>query len=293
VRRRVDWGVSIRHLATALCLHHNPRRLYFAVASTYIGFFDASGKENDPLVMYVSGFISTEQKWRKFEAQWKALLTRYGISGPFHCAKYVAGNGLEYRQFRDDPTRDAFEARAIAIIKRNTLKPFSMGLVLPDYWKTVATYKLPQAEERPYSFCALQGLYRIITWMGKRDRSRRSRLSPRLRPGMFHLVYEDGDDGQDLFSNAVHAEIGLRPNFLPKTACVPFQAADILAWRHARLMKDLRRVEAGGERPRREFFDGLFDQLPHTDTCGYSDEPKLSEYCEAQGYERRAPKCRR
>jgi hypothetical protein len=246
--------------------------------STYVGYFDASGKPNDPLVLYVSGFMSTEKKWLKFEKQWWALLNAYGITGPFHTAQYVACNGPDYAQFKkNDPLRDAFEKQAIAIVKQHTLKPFSHGLVLSDYWDMVARYTLPFGFERPYSFCAMQGFYATVKWLRKK----------KLRIGeLVHLVYEDGDDDRDLFSDAMYREVGVRPNFLPKNQCVPFQAADILAWRHARLMKDLTKVESGGTRPRREFFPALFRQLPH-DSCGFYDRTVLHGYCEKQGYTKR------
>src|SRR6266705_640883 len=120
----------IRHLAWALWLNHNPARRYLIVFTTYAGFFDASGKKRDP-VLYVSGFISTEEKWLRFEKQWKALLRQFGIKGMFHTSDYVRGAGEDYRQFlNDDVRRIAFETKAVTIIKHNTLKPFSYGIMI-------------------------------------------------------------------------------------------------------------------------------------------------------------------
>src|SRR5206468_1768076 len=130
-----------------------------AVATTYAGFFDASGKPQDP-VLYVSGFVSTEKKWLRFEKEWRALLSRFGIKGLFHTSEYVRGVGEDYKHFiRNDARRIEFEAKAVSIIKRNTLKPFSYGVILADHRAIAARYVLPFGFERPYSFCGLQSVY--------------------------------------------------------------------------------------------------------------------------------------
>jgi hypothetical protein len=52
------------------------------------------------------------------------------------------------------------------------------------------------------------------------------------------VVFEDGDDHRSTFSDAMLKEIGQRP-ILEKKENFPaqFAAADILAWRHSRLLK--------------------------------------------------------
>src|SRR6266566_4118790 len=242
VKAKAETAYSpIRHLAWALWLNHNPARCYLTVATTFAGFFDASGKPQDP-VLYVSGFLSTEKKWLRFEKEWRALLNHFEIKGLFHTADYVRGVGDDYRQFlHNDERRIEFERKAIAIIKRNTLKPFSYGIILADHREMVARYELPYGFERPYSFCGLQGVYWIVLWMKKKK----------------GLSLED----------KVH----------------PFSAADILAWRHARLIRE---HEAQAPRPRREFFGGLFKQLPH-DSCGFYNRRVLISFCEEKSFPRR------
>ena len=265
----------IRHLAWALWLNHNPARCYLTVATTFAGFFDASGKPQDP-VLYVSGFLSTEKKWLRFEKEWRALLNHFEIKGLFHTADYVRGVGDDYRQFlHNDERRIEFERKAIAIIKRNTLKPFSYGIILADHREMVARYELPYGFERPYSFCGLQGVYWIVLWMKKK---KGLSLEDKV-----HLIYEDGDEDRGRFSDAMRRDFGVRPNFLPKDKVHPFSAADILAWRHARLIRE---HEAQAPRPRREFFGGLFKQLPH-DSCGFYNRRVLISFCEEKSFPRR------
>ena len=266
----------IRHLAWALWLNHNPARCYLAVATTYAGFFDASGKPQDP-VLYVSGFVSTEKKWLRFEKEWQALLTRFEIRGLFHTSDYVRGAGEDYRQFlNNEARRIEFEGKAVSVIKRNTLKPFSYGIILEDHKAIVARYELPYGFERPYSFCGLQGVYWIMLWLGKK---KGTSLQDKL-----HLIYEDGDEDRGRFSDAMHRDFRRRPNFLPKDKVHPFAAADILAWRHNRLIRE---HKAKTPRPPREFFGALFKQIPHGPSCGFYDYKTLEAFCEEKRFARR------
>jgi hypothetical protein len=255
-----------------------------AVLTRYTCYFDASGKPKDPgnpLVMYVSGFIATEAEWLTFESQWNRFLQSppYNFKNPFHTVNYVKCDGEDYEQFKNnDPLRDTFERRLTNIIRRNTRHPFSFGLVLPDYRKAQRLYVFPEEYERPYSFCGIQVVYKVVAWMkAKRLGNPEDRLC---------LIFEDGDDDQDVLSAAMHRHYGFRPNFRKKGQCPPFAASDILAWRHARLLKDKTKVMAGGAWPRREYFTELFRQLPH-DSCGYTDLTVLVSFCEKQGYQKR------
>jgi len=283
--RRVA-AASIRHLATALFLNHDRRRVYLAVFSKFVGYFDASGKATDPLVLYVSGFVSTEAKWLRFEREWGALLKRYDLTD-FHTTNYVRGLDPEYARFKNnDAERDAFEAEAIRTIKRNTLKPFSNGIVLDAHRQLLSQYVVPSGYERPYSFCATMAFYSVMVWFSKQPRKKRATPDARIR-----MIFEDGEDSADWnpFSDTVYQEFGRRPVPQPKEdSPAQFQAADLLAWRHARLMKDSMSVDAGGPRPRREFFAGLFRQLPHSNSCGYHTPESLMRHAAKMGYPRRA-----
>lgn len=52
------------------------------------------------------------------------------------------------------------------------------------------------------------------------------------------LVFEDGDKHKGKLLDAIADLKVVTPNFRSKEAFVPFQAADILAWEHARLTRD-------------------------------------------------------
>jgi hypothetical protein len=279
--RRARPSSSVRHLARALWLNHVPARCYVAASVSYTAYFDASGKKQDPLVMYVSGFISTAQKWERFEKRWLALLDGYDIKSPFHTTDYVRGKKGSYSQFdNNDRRRDAFEKKATSIIADAVLQPFSFGMVLSGHRWMVENYELPFGCDEPYSFCALQSLYAVFRWVSKAK-------NPWDK---FSFVYSDGDDDRGLFSNAAKKDVGIRPDFRPYGELVPFQAADILAWRHARLMKDVVKVASGGERPRREFFPEIFKKIPHGQSCGYYDGELLAAYCAKKGYPKKKKK---
>src|SRR6266487_3317473 len=277
-------GYSIlKHRARALWLNHNPARRYLALATSYFGFFDASGKPQES-VLYVSGFISTEEKWLRFEGTWKALLRQYGIEGWFHTSDYVRAAGEDYKQFRDnDALRSEFETKAVTTIKHHILKPFSYGVLLSDHREMVTRYEVPIGFERPYSFCAMQGVYFIWQWLEKKKRKKKGKKTLTLQDRV-HLIYEDGDEDRGRFSDAMYHDFKLRPSFAAKQRAHPFSAADILAWRHARLIKV---VKGEAPKPKREFFAGLFKQIPHA-SCGFYDRTTLESFCVEKNFKRRS-----
>lgn len=152
---------ALRHLAWVLFLKHDPRRAYFAlmvIHREYAAFFDASGKPKPGEVLFVSGFVSTEHKWVRFDEQWRALMKRWDIKKPFHTTHYARGQGSDYARFRDnDAERVAFESEAIPIIKRNTNKPFSFGIPIDGWNEALKQYALPPGLDRPYSIWRILG----------------------------------------------------------------------------------------------------------------------------------------
>ena len=250
---------SLRHLASAIWGNHDPERCHLAMFTAY---FDASGKPHDKEVMFVSGFVSSEKKWLRFEEEWQTLLGDYRIKEPFHTTDYVAGRGSDYQSFvDDDQRRDEFEARAAQIIKRGIRKPVSTGLLLADYRQVIAKDRITADQSiDPYSFCAMTCVSSTIKWM-----------VPKRIPEV-EFVFEAGDDKMGKFMEIFRKVTGEFPIFRGKEKHPQFQAADILAWRHARLMKS----HVAGRTERREFFVDVFRQLPH-ESCGFLDASDLRQ----------------
>src|ERR1700728_2073763 len=134
----------------------------------YAAFFDASGHPDDDQpnpVLFVSGFVASPARGRRFEAEWPALLDRYGIEAPFSRADFESGK-KQYARFRRDPKlHHAFLSEAISVIKRGTNTPLSVGVVIADLARIYAERIIPDDWPRkPYPWCAGKVLGLIRLW---------------------------------------------------------------------------------------------------------------------------------
>ena len=149
---------ALRHLCNALWWNHDPRKSLVANLTAY---FDASGKPDDPNVRYlfVSGFISTEHKWRRFEAPWRAFVEDCGMEY-FRTSKFFA-------QWRDRPAeRDALLLRGAKIVRQFTRQSFSCGLDLVAHRQYVATHAIPNGAEYPFALAGTIAIGRVLRYSG-------------------------------------------------------------------------------------------------------------------------------
>lgn len=224
----------------------------------YAAFFDASGKPKPGDVLFVSGFIATENGWSRFERQWAELMKSWGIKRPFHTTHYVRGEGSDYTRFRNnDRDRAAFEATAVRIIKDNTNKPVSFGLPIDAYTQVSRHYAFSPGMDRPYGLAGFSALAAVAKWARKQEA--RGRFSG------IRIIFEDGDDDRRPFSDAIMRVTGLQLKLGRKEEYPPLVTRDILAWRHARLVKRGTATERG-----HPCFAGLLKHVP-SDSCRFLD----------------------
>jgi hypothetical protein len=156
-------------------------------------------------------------------------MAEYEIKKPFHTTDYWMALEDDYRQFRrNDGRRREFEGKAVEIIKQTTRKPFSYGLVpslLRDALETTE-FDVPHEFHTAHALCGLKAILEGVRW------------------------------------DAVYKRVGERLLFGTKDEYPQFAAADILGWRHARLVRNDHLLTED----RHECFVNLFKQIPH-DAC--------------------------
>lgn len=246
----------------------------------FTAYFDASGHPDGSPVLFVSGFVSTVEKWLRFETEWADLLQRYGIEGPFHMKEFAPGVG-QYAKWKDDqPKRRAFLVEAIRILKHRTNKSFSSGVIIQDLAEVNRLYRLPRLNQFPYPLCAIHVIWQVLDWIARSIRSRRVGQADRIA-----FVFEDGDKHKGVLIDELD-KLGVRPLpiFTSKPEAVPLQAADFVAWEHARLAKD---VTKGGAWKIRGSFAALARQIPNDGSWGIHDKATLLMNCEKKNYPRR------
>jgi hypothetical protein len=188
-------------------------------------YCDASGNPADSPVVFVAGFVSSEEKWLRFEGQWARLLRVNQIEPPFHMTDFASGRG-QYESWRaDHDRRRAFVREAFVLLKRHTHKSFSVGVMVEALNEIRRHYAVPETSAYPYPIAAL-GVFKLAhDWLMKRPRD-----GDRHR-----FVFEKGDPHQHVFVKLLREiDWPVRPHFQSKASCIRLQAADFIAWQHAR-----------------------------------------------------------
>ena len=195
--------------------------------SAFGAFFDAAGSQNDgKAAIFVSGFISTYDRWKRFERSWLALLQRFEIQPPFHMSDFACGRD-QYASWRDDKEqRKDFLTRAVDVMLGNVLWSFSSGIILADYDRVNKEFRLAETHGCAYAMCALGSMARMVRWMNKRD----------IETAV--AVFEDGDNGRHDFVDRYREATGRSPHMVKKGEYVELEAADLLAYEHAKLVRD-------------------------------------------------------
>jgi hypothetical protein len=270
-----------KHLAYAIWSNHDPRRRFLAHFTAY---FDASGhpdhkNPNLPPAFFVSGFVASVEKWLKFERKWLSLLAEYEIAPPFHMKDFEAGVG-QYAPWKDDkPRRDEFRGKAIDVIRLNTNKPMSVGLVLPDFYRWFQEYEIPDTLPRePYVWCGLAMHDRVQTWARNRIKAGAIRLTDKIE-----FVFETGDKHRGRLADEFEKQTGRPPIFRRKDEAVAFQACDFLAWENRRWLTDRQNPKWRGPRPSSVY---LHRHVP-SDYGGFVTWETLSRDAEKHGWPRR------
>jgi hypothetical protein len=219
-------------------------------------YFDDSGTHHGSAAVSVAGYISTPERWRVFERDWKESLDAYGIDH-FRMADYESRHGL----FRHWPNEKRVPRlrKLISIINRHI--EFSIGSVFPsDVYEAGARPR----SSLPFVIAARSCLARTVEFM---------RASSLPKPIAF--VFERGTQGS---GEVLHAYNELDADMLrmwtvgplafdDKKRCLPLQAADILAYE---LHKEIPRHRGTDKRPSRTRILELLKTRAHS--WRYADE---------------------
>lgn len=226
---------------------------------------DASGKkELDALV--VSGFVSTLERWRDYEAQWRAHLDRFQITHPFHMTDFMNGHSQYKSWFENKERRREFLKGSVWLVKRFTNISFSSGMSIVDYKRACEKYPILKVRH-PYTLCGLWVVESVRQWMNKKY------------PGEpCSYVFEDGDEGYGVLHNAM-CKMGFPdPTREKKIDRLSFAPADILAWTHGKFYREFvsQRFEATSP-----LLDAVMKQFPREDGgWNFFNYENLESFCQ-------------
>jgi hypothetical protein len=286
----------MRHLINAVRGPHNPEDLLVVPLSAY---FDESW--TDGTVLVVSGFLSSEQLWLKFEKKWNKLLADSGLKF-FRMVDFAQSKG-EFKDWKGkEDKRKKFLEKAIEIIAKHTWASFAAGVILKDWDEGNRLFKLKEQKLRPYSLCGWACVDHIYKW-----------CAAQTRPYPWNqvlLIFEDGAPKQGDLDDRVKLDFNTKIQFvekIPKNGNTPLgalQAADFSAWH---LRNVFLKYEAGELQEFRRDFEALFSRVQFRGNHAYfsmslptnksslmritdesnSGEVSLTRFCKDYGIPRR------
>ncbi len=191
-----------------------------AYVAMFTAYFDASGHSDNTDVLAVAGFIAHASQWTLFEKRWKKVLLKFGVSS-LHMKDFAHSTG-EYKAWKGVETkRRAFLSALISVIQKTARHSFASSLYLPDYRAIDSAHSI-RAVRTPLAIVGNTVLQNARNWT----------IESGLNVNDILFVFEDGDADKGNFLNSANNDLGITPQFMPKTQSAAFQAADLLAYEH-------------------------------------------------------------
>lgn len=183
-------------------------------------YFDASGTPADTVIT-MAGYVSDVKKWAKFGQCWEAILQREGVSA-FHMTDCISGQ-KKYTGWTKERRGQFLHDLSECAIKY-TNKRFSASVIIEGFKRADAEYILHESIGYPYSVCGTSCIEHVRTWARNR----------KIKDNQIIYMFEDGDKHKGDFQRICErnfARFGIEPLFGKKKDFVPFQAADLAAWK--------------------------------------------------------------
>lgn len=231
----------------------------------FTAYFDVAGAAHRGGVMAIAGFVSDVKKWRRFEVEWNAILSRESVSR-LHTTDFISRQG-EFEGWKGQSERSGrFISDLIVCIKKHVNKIIGGSIVLADYAAVDKKYQLHEIGGYPYSLCGHYAISLVQKWQRKHE------------IGNVIFAFEKGDQHQSDLDRLCLPD-GVDPLFLPKKDATPFQAADLFAWR----TRDAFETAFSGDLT---FEKAALAKVRMTQTWGhnrheafYGDLPRLEKFC--------------
>jgi hypothetical protein len=244
-------------------------------------YSDASGTVDSEYALVISGFVSTAEKWMRFEKQWNDILDSFEV--PYFHMKEFAHSTKAFKGWKgNDKKREAFIKRLVSCCITNVLRSFSCGIVLSDYMEVNLRYEYRERTGGPYAMCGRGYIADVQDW----------KKTSQYRDYPIEYVFADGDKEKGKLITHLetyHCPLPTFKNALPikndasAIPIVPLQAGDLVAWEHNKFM--IARLTS--EKPTvamRRSLDQIRRKIPHkwqvitkknmADACTYYNIPE-------------------
>jgi hypothetical protein len=273
---RYGWGKEHPDLILQRCqgeVFGTTRWQYTLKGATqmFTAYYDESGTP-DQYAVIVAGFVSTANKWGRFERDWKHLHADFGLPDPhkhpFHMKDFAHSKHAFESWEGDTEKRRQFIDRLVSVIRTRVEVGFTFGVEMDVYRSVNALFTLKEKAVAPYALCASGCMNRANSWAKKKG-------------ALINHVFADGaiDKGRFLqFTDPTHPTFGTMAQHLP---C---QAADFSAYEALKFRKDFDAYNTGLKRVRVSLA-ALYKTVKGEHLL--ADEASLIDLCERLGLPRR------
>jgi hypothetical protein len=230
-----------------------PDRSYFPGLPRYLSFVDESGHSRDPKrnCLCLAGLLATEDAWKAFDPEWRAVCEEEGLREPFHMM-YFSARKREFKGWTEERRRRLLGNLVNAIRAAQVIPIGSVVMVRgPD-----ALSEQVQKHYRDSHFIAFQPLtYHIAVAANMMDPTGQG-------PGLVTMVYAHHPEHSNGLAGTRKLWDALRENnrlvavamqsYVSETPrdCTPLQAADLWAYE---LGHHFERIRPEGKPPRWAF----------------------------------------
>jgi hypothetical protein len=150
-------------------------------------------------MLVVSGFVSTEDRWLKFEEKWSEILKQANLAY-FRMSEYNSySKEFESWRGRDNDRTELLKA-LIETISKHAMQSFAAGILLRDWRRGNEAYQFEEEDFAPYSICGWACVERVFQWRNEELRSK--------QPIIF--MFEDGDTDKGQRKDRVKRDFGVR-----------------------------------------------------------------------------------
>lgn len=203
-------------------------------AVLYASYFDVSGRDDVHQFMTIAGAGSTEEKWKRFDGEWKKILDREGVSA-FHATDFASNRG-EYEDWKNDKgRRSRFLRSLIAVARTYTNKLFTVTVDLSEWRFVNVRYQLEEHFFSAFAFAGMASVDQTIQWAKKLAKK------SRVTDARLLVAFEEGDPGWEGLKNLCIKYLKHEPIRLPKTKARGFELGDMLAWKTRITLTNIRK----------------------------------------------------
>jgi hypothetical protein len=224
----------LAHIGRTIWLgNFSPENMFVMLSAFYD---DAGGADHGFTV--VSGWVSTLERWERFDVDWRLILARYDL--PYFSMKECSQFSGPFKKWKNClGTRTNFLRDAAAIVKAYALHGFGNIVLHREFDAVNRLYTLKEHVGSPYALAGYMCVKQTHEWALKNDYEgwKIAYVFDQGTPksGTLHTLMEREERGAPFFRSPRDVYVD---GAVQQKALTPLQAADFLAYEIRKIKRD-------------------------------------------------------